>query len=652
MFAAGKATTPASPPVYVEEVFNTFAWTGTGGQAGPFVTGVDLVNKGGLLWTKQRTSGYSYDNYLMDTVRGNGSILTTNNTAIAVSSPACVNFYTDGFKDNFSYGGGIDVVSWTFREQAKFFDIVTYTGNGTAGRTVSHALGSAPGCIIVKATTGGTSNWCVYHRGLATPESKNLYLNATDAAGASNFWDNTAPTSSVFSLGSSDQVNGNGVTYIAYLFAHNAGGFGLAGTDSIISCGSYTGAYPSTIAVNLGWEPQWVLVKNATQASDFFIFDTIRGMSYASPDRSLATNVATAENATSGSAEFCDPTATGFTVDSGLTAANVSGNTHIYIAIRRGPMKVPTDATKVFAPIAYTGDSTARTITSGFTTDFAFIKSRAGGTGSAVVDRLRGASRYIQFEAQNPEGTDTGTINGYDLNTGIKIGTHSSVNGSGGFLAACFKRAPGFFDQVCYTGTGSGSYQGVSHNLKVTPELLIIKRRSPDVGDWPAGVLGSSTNAYLNGSDAFSASTLGVLPGGSIGQDTALQFVVTGNSTGSPGGGFMVSGHKYVAYLFATCPGVSKVGRYTGNGTSFNVDCGFTNGARFVLIKRTDSTGAWWIFDTARGINAAEDPYLQLNSTGAENNGFDMIDPYSAGFTAVQASVNTNGATYIFLAIA
>jgi hypothetical protein len=101
--------------------------------------------------------------------------------------------------------------------------------------------------------------------------------------------------------------------------------------------------------------------------------------------------------------------------------------------------------------------------------------------------------------------------------------------------------------------------------------------------------------------------------------------------------------------------GVSKVGSYTGTGTTLSIDCGFTAGARFVLIKRTDSTGDWYVWDTARGIIAGNDPYLLLNSSSAEVTNTDYIDPLSSGFqisSTAPAAINASGGTYIFLAIA
>jgi len=116
------------------------------------------------------------------------------------------------------------------------------------------------------------------------------------------------------------------------------------------------------------------------------------------------------------------------------------------------------------------------------------------------------------------------------------------------------------------------------------------------------------------------------------------------------------SGDTYVAYLFATCAGVSKVGSYAGTGATQTINCGFgAGGARFVLIKRTDSTGGWYVWDSARGMISGTDPSLLLNSTAAEVNA-NSVYAISTGFQIVSTAAGINssasGATYIFLAIA
>jgi len=138
---------------------------------------------------------------------------------------------------------------------------------------------------------------------------------------------------------------------------------------------------------------------------------------------------------------------------------------------------------------------------------------------------------------------------------------------------------------------------------------------------------------------------------------TPVTITLPVNSVGltATGSGANASGGTYVAYLFATAAGVSKVGSYTGTGTTLQINCGFTGGARFVMIKRTDSTGDWYVWDSARGIIAGNDPYLLFNSTAAEVTNTDYVDTYSLGFeisSTAPAAINANGGTFIFLAIA
>jgi hypothetical protein len=145
----------------------------------------------------------------------------------------------------------------------------------------------------------------------------------------------------------------------------------------------------------------------------------------------------------------------------------------------------------------------------------------------------------------------------------------------------------------------------------------------------------------LNGSGAWGGAGNGSGLGSNLANATATTITGAGNLYGS--------GVSMVTYLFATLAGVSKVGSYTGTGADLNVDCGFSAGARFVLIKRTDSTGDWFLWDSLRGISAGNDPYLLLNSTAAEVTNTDYIDPLSSGFTLTSSFT---AGTYIFLAIA
>jgi len=625
----------AAVPQYIEDVFSTYLYTGNGTSL-TVTNNIDLSTKGGLVWLKSRSTAGTHHT-LFDSARGANKFLFTDLTdAQTTDSGQTLN--TTGF----TIGNNSDIntsaatyASWTFRKQPKFFDVVTYTGNGTAGRQIAHSLGSVPGCIIIKCTST-TDNWIVYHRSIGN--TKQLTLNTTDAQAGSAAWNTTDPTSTVFTVGLSGTINGSGRTYVAYLFAHNAGGFGLTGTDNVISCGSYTGT-GAINSINLGYEVQYVLTKCTSNTGNWIVTDVMRGM-WDAGNRQLYPNTSGSEPA--GSSYNLYPNATGFTIAAANADQNTNGATYIYIAIRRGPMKVPTSGTSVFSPVTYAGTGSAATTTTGFVTDLAIIKSR-GTYSPSFEDRLRGANKVLESSSTGAEVTTTQYVLGFDTQSGVRIGTDAGVNASGtNYIDWAFRRAPSFFDVVCWTSTGSTF--AVNHNLNAVPQLIISKWRD---GAQEMRVFFNETStgsdlARLNSDAAATFYSYGANWGG---QSTSTTITPLGAS----------AGRNYVAYLFATCAGVSKVFSYTGNGSSQTINCGFTAGARWVLIKRTDSTGDWYVWDSARGIVSGNDPHLSLNTTAAEVTTDDTIDTDSTGFVVNQVSatnVNVSSATYIGIAIA
>jgi hypothetical protein len=630
-------------PQYIEDVFNTYLYTGND-TTQVITNGIDLATKGGLVWNKGRDAATNH--ILVDTARGTSSGLITNVTDAAGSSSGFTSFDTTGF----TFGGGAGArnnngttyCSWTFRKQPKFFDVVTWTGDGAGNRLIPHNLGSVPGCFIFRAYSGA-ANWIVYHQALGI--SYYGTLNSTEEfynnAMSQGLW-TQAPSSTNLYIDSNR--NASGVSYIAYIFAHDAGGFGLTGTDNVISCGSFTTDGSGKATVTLGYEPQWLLIKptnNSTQ--DWRIVDSMRGFTVDSqPDAVLNPNLSSAE----GSNSIVFPTATGFGVN-GL----VDTTTWIYIAIRRGPMKVPTSGTSVFNALLNTGTDTAKNVTgTGWPVDLAFTKLRnASGIDVGVFDRLRGV-RKVFSSAASAESTGVDAITGFDVMNGMAIGVDSNFaltnRAPNIYVYECFRRAPSFFDEVCYTGTGVA--RTVTHNLAAVPELMIIKSRT---ATWNWAVYHSAlgnTQWILLDSD-----------GGPVTQSNVWNNTSPTSSVFTVGsyGGTNASAGNYVAYLFATLAGVSKVGSYTGTGTTLQIDCGFTGGARFVLIKRSQDgfSGDWYVWDSARGIVSGNDPYLLLNSTAAEVTSTDYIDTYSAGFeisSTAPSAINASGGSFIFLAIA
>lgn len=608
--------------LYVEDVFSTYLYEGNGSTQ-TITNGIDLDGEGGMVWIKNRST--AYNNVLFDTERGATNYLKSNDTDGQSSiATLLTSFNNNGFDVGSQVtvnNNGDDIASWTFRKAEKFFDVVTYTGTGSV-QTIAHNLGVAPAIIITKKTSG-TSNWAVNDPSQANPWSGALLLNSTNAfATASTVWNDTAPTDSVFTVGTADATNVSGQTYVAYLFASDAGGFGDDGSESIIKCGSFTAS--TGAEVDLGFEPQWVLLKSSTGAADWYMVDNMRGWG---ADR--GSNDAFLSSNTSG-AEFNSTNSLGLT-PTGFTSFNGGNQTYIYIAIRR-PMKTPESGTEVFD--VQQSITTDPNFVTGFDPDMTFSVPNTTASFRYIFSRLTG-TKFMETYSTNAEST------GAAIKWDYSGGAH---NGFTSYYGWNFKRATGFFDVVAYTGDGTTT-QLVEHNLVVKPELVIQKRRD-STSDW-------FTSYLIDGSVN---KTLLLNSTGATGQPQAIVYGLTyaiGAFNSVIGN---INSANYIAYLFATLAGVSKVGSYTGTGSFMDIDCGFSAGARFILIKRTDSTGDWYVWDSVRGIVAGNDPYLLLNSTAAEVTSTDYIDPLSSGFRITTAGaegpLGASGGTYIFLAIA
>ena len=298
----------------------------------------------------------------------------------------------------------------------------------------------------------------------------------------------------------------------------------------------------------------------------------------------------------------------------------------------------------MFTPVASRSSGTSQSspiFNAGFPVDTLITGLKAGG-GDYWIPRLTVAQMTSSSTAVESSASSTYNFGGM---LGILSATGDLSNST--VCGWNFKRAPSFHDVVCYTGTGSATTQ--THNLGVAPEMMIVKIRN-GADSWIVyhSALGATKYILLDGSGVAQTDS-------TMWNNTAPTASVFSLGS-SPGTATNLSGSTYVAYLFATATGVSKVGSYTGTGTTQQINCGFTSGARFVLIKRTSTGGGdWYVWDTARGIVSGNDPYLLLNSTAAEVTTTDYIDTYSAGFeisSTAPAAINASGGTFIFLAIA
>ena len=284
-------------PLYVDDVFSTNLWNGnydTTRSAIAINVGFDLDGEGGLVWTKNRNYGNHHQLY--DTERNAGNVLYTSLSNGQGSNSVFNSFNSNGFSltagtsgtDALNGDAADTYVAWSFRKSPGFFDCVKYTGTGSA-QALNHNLGSVPGMIIVKNFTIG-SNWIAYHR--STGATKKLELNeqggATSNSGA---WNDTEPTASVFTVGANNSQtdgSGNGYEYVAYIFAHDDAQFGTDEDESIIKCGTYagtnTGGYQD---VNVGFEPQFVLIKRSNGGSNWHMIDAMRGAADNGEDQAL-----------------------------------------------------------------------------------------------------------------------------------------------------------------------------------------------------------------------------------------------------------------------------------------------------------------------------------------------------------------------------
>ena len=607
-----------NPDKFVENLFSVDVYTGNSGTQ-TITNGIDLSGEGGLVWIKTRDYSNSYQLY--DTARGAGKPIYSNITNSEGTNPDFASFTSTGFTLGYTSAlGGVngdsndEYVAWTFRKAPKFFDIVSWSGDNVDGRTISHNLGATPGFIMVKLYAGsGTENWICFHRSLTT--NRTLYLNTTGAEANTGMITNV--TSTGFDVDNSVAMNATGRSYIAYIFGHDTS------DDGVIQCGNLTISSQASTNVALGFEPQWILLKHSSSTSNWWLFDTIRGMTPNDFEWLYANDSNAAETK---SYQGVFPISTGFTFNPANNGQFTDGD-YIYMAIRKAPMATPTSRASVFEVDQHHSGTPNYTTT--FPVDMAINPTTAGGN-VRLTSRILGNKKLLIDAAGSLEGGDSGQD--YAHNDGVNLVDSSS------YIAFMWRRAPKFFDVVTYVGTGSAKTE--NHNLGVTPEMIWVKNTTAYGQDW--GVYYGDATDYLKlNSDAATADD------NTFWNDTAPTSTV-----------FTVGTHdsvnkntnNHVAYLFATLAGISKVGTFSHtNGSSTDVDCGFSSGSRWVLVKRTDSTSDWYMWDTERGLVSGNDPYLTLNSTAAEVTNTDYIDTLNSGF---QMSSSFITGTYIFYAIA
>ena len=330
------------------DYFNTKLYVGDGTTSNA-ITGVGFQPD--WVWTKNRTNARGHG--LFDSVRGADKWLQSNNNLaeqLEGEGYGVLSFDTDGFTVGNGTGtneSGSNMVAWNWlasnttasntdgsitstvsANTTSGFSIVSYTGTG-ANATIGHGLGVAPKMIITKAR-GTTNNWGTYHESLGNTDAVFLNLtNATDTA--STYWNNTSPTSSVFSVGSAAGTNPS-ATMIAYCFAEKKG---------FSKFGSYTGnGSTDGTFVYTGMSPSFVLLKETSNANNWMLFDNKRS-SFNLRDDFISPDIADAEY-TGNANNRLDMLSNGFKIRGTGSATNRSGSNFIYMAFAESPFTTST----------------------------------------------------------------------------------------------------------------------------------------------------------------------------------------------------------------------------------------------------------------------------------------------------------------------
>jgi hypothetical protein len=414
--------------------------------------------------------------------------------------------------------------------------------------------------------------------------------------------------------------------------------FGESESESVIKCGSYTGNGSSTgPKINLGWEPQWVMVKRTDSGgTSWVMLDTMRAWTVKGEvDAYMYANKTDSESVH----QWGAPINTGMQMDGTDGTTNASGGSYIYLAIRRSdgyvgkPIELGTD---VFAMSYGNGSSSGPCFDSDFAVDFALRKIYGSNDDWWNVNRLTG-KKYLKTNGDDSESNHNDNL--MDYNDGWGAGSIGS-----GMQSWMWKRHAGL-DVVAYEGDGING-RSIAHSMNDVPEMMIVKRRSSSE-DWTVYHTGlnGGTNPYTRlmtlNSTASEVDMTSTPEKVWKSTPTSTHFEIGSHDRVN------TNGEDYLALLFSSIDGVSKIGSYTGSTSNLTITTGFQ--PRFILIKGYNAlaNGRYWIvMDSLRGINpSGNTDYLFLNQANAQNS--NGPEPFisgisSTGFTLLAGKGDTN----------
>ena len=622
------------------------------------------------VWIKPRS--YADNHNLFDSIRGATKQLVSNSTSAESTQPNTLqSFNSNGFTtgpDNNTNISGSTYVAWNWKAggpavsgSGTNVSLVTQSENAAAGFgiyrfkttssnntniTINHNLNAPPEMVIIKETSG-TGHWYVYHSTLGT--NKYIIMSLASAATtASSAW-GAGMTSSVIGARTAQTVDSN-QTHVAYAF-HSVDGFS--------KIGSYIGTGASGNSIVTGFEPAFVMIKNATDTggANWVIIDNKRD----DADAWLYPNVSDAEFDDGNT--YTQFNSNGFTVNLSASYVNTSGATYIFMAFAADPAPEPVLANS-FDISLYTGNGTTQNIYSSLSPDLVWIKSRSTATSHELNDSVRGQVSRLFTDSTSAQSTIANGFvsldsNGFSLNGtggGGEVNTNGrtyvawqwkaaeipAINNNGSITSIVSANPAAGFSIVSWTSTATTSTIG--HGLENPPSIVIMKSKS-NSGDWQvySSAIGATQKLLLNGTNAASSS-------GVWGNTSPNENVFTS--------AFNNSGN-IIAYCFHSVNEYQKVGSYQGGGASnVTVNLGFS--PRFVMIKRaTGGNGNWIMYDNVRQPGTV--PYNNYTILLADDAYQEQADNTIRGIQFTSTGIvlnqnysltNTSGSTYIYLAIA
>lgn len=411
--------------------------------------------------------------------------------------------------------------------------------------------------------------------------------------------------------------------------------FGEDEDEIVVKTGTYVGNGNATgPKVYLGWEPQYVLIKRVDGAEDWKMYDSMRGISTGHNDQELRPESSALEYSYS----RVDLTSTGFQPMTDNQYTNEDGGEFIYLCIRRpdGIVGKPAEAgTDVFNIVDGDTDGVDPFFKNiGFPVDLGLFKKKTDSSHNWGMSPRLTQKYYLSSSDNRSENSNTHQM--FDYMSAWNSGTDTG----GGYFTYAWKRHAGF-DVVTWTGTNS-SVERI-HNLGKIPEMIWFKNRS-SARDWKVyhkGLNGGTNpedyDVELNTANAQSSNTnymTSTAP-------TSTTFV-SGNDDDTNG-----SGSNYIAMLFASVDGISKVGSFSGSNSSQTITTGFQ--PRFLIIKNATLDTSWQVLDTTRGWASGNDKRLFLDTTSDESTGDDVGQPTSTGFTLTGGDTRWNASSHTFI---